>query len=148
MNVDAVRAELPVLSRVAYLNTGTFGPLPRRVVEAMEARLESELAEGRVGRPYFDDVVGLRADVRRALAAMIGAPPEAVALTRATGEGCNIAVSSLRLEPEDEVVTTDDEHFGLLGPLHSSGARVRVARIRGRPLEQTRFAPRSRNRRT
>ena len=136
MNVDAIRAELPVLSRVAYLNTGTFGPLPRRVVEAMEARLESELADGRVGRPYFDDVMGLRAVVRQAVARVIGAPAEAVALTRATGEGCNIAIASLRLRPEDEVVTTDDEHFGLLGPLHSSGARVRVARIRERPLDE------------
>src|SRR5262249_9634916 len=38
--------------------------------------------------------------------------------------------AGLGLAAEDEVVTTDSEHFGLLGPLHASGARVRVARIR------------------
>jgi L-cysteine/cystine lyase len=134
VNVEAIRAELPVLERVAYLNTGTFGPLPRRVVEAMEGRLRAELAGGRMGRPYFDDVMGLRAGVRNAVAGILGAPPDAVALTRSTGEGCNIAVASLHLGPEDEIVTTDDEHFGLLGPLHASGARVRVARIRDLPL--------------
>jgi L-cysteine/cystine lyase len=143
VNVEAIREELPVLARVAYLNTGTFGPLPRRVVEAMEARLETELAEGRVGRPYFDDVMGLRGGVREAVAAVIGAPHAAVALTRATGEGCNIAVGSLRLGAGDEVVTTDDEHFGLLGPLHGSGAHVRVARIRDRPLEEVAAAIRA-----
>ena len=30
------------------------------------------------------------------------------------------------LDPNDEVITTTDEHFGLLGPLHVSGARVVV----------------------
>jgi L-cysteine/cystine lyase len=55
-----------------------------------------------------------------------------VALTTSTTRGCNIAVAGLRLQPGDEVVTTDEEHFGLLGPLHASGATVRVARLRGR----------------
>src|SRR5206468_2698295 len=38
----------------------------------------------------------------------------------------------LGLRPEDEIVTTDVEHFGLLGPVHASGARVRVAQTGGR----------------
>jgi len=33
-------------------------------------------------------------------------------------------IAGLGLGPDDEVVTTTDEHFGLLGPLHASGARV------------------------
>jgi L-cysteine/cystine lyase len=33
-------------------------------------------------------------------------------------------------------VTTDEEHFGLLGPLHASTARVRVAHTRARPPEE------------
>ena len=134
MNLDAVRAELPILGRCAYLNTGTFGPLPRRTVEEMCARERDELENGRKGRPYFDEVRGLRSRVRDSICRLINAPPDSVALTRSTSDGCNIAVASLRLSPEDEIVTTDDEHFGLLGPLHVSRARVRVARIRERPL--------------
>jgi L-cysteine/cystine lyase len=136
VNLDAVRAELPVLERLAYLNAGTFGPLPRRVVDVMIALQREELEHGRAGRPYFDEVLGLRTRVRDAVAALLGAPAGSIALTRSTGDGCNIAVASLHLRLEDEIVTTDDEHFGLLGPLHASGARVRVARIRDRPLEQ------------
>ena len=37
VDLDAVRAGLPVLDRLAYLNAGTNGPLPRRTVEAMQA---------------------------------------------------------------------------------------------------------------
>jgi len=39
----------------------------------------------------------------------------------------------LRLAPEDEVVTTDVEHVGLVAALGASGARIRVAPLRGRP---------------
>jgi L-cysteine/cystine lyase len=35
-------------------------------------------------------------------------------------------LAGLDLEPGDEVITTTDEHFGLLGPLHASGALVVV----------------------
>ena len=35
----------------------------------------------------------------------------------------------LGLEPDDEIVTTDTEHFGLAGPVFASGATVRVARV-------------------
>ena len=50
-----------------------------------------------------------------------------VALTASTTDGCNIALAGLDLREGDEVITTTDEHFGLIGPLHTSGARVVVA---------------------
>jgi L-cysteine/cystine lyase len=53
--------------------------------------------------------------------------PTQVALTRSTTDGCNIVLAGLGLGPDDEVVTTDVEHFGLIGPLHASGARVVTA---------------------
>ena len=52
-----------------------------------------------------------------------------VALTASTTDGCNIALAGLDLREGDEVITTTDEHFGLIGPLHTSGARV-VAQAR------------------
>jgi len=56
-----------------------------------------------------------------------------MALTGSTTDGCNIVLSGLELESDDEVVTTDSEHPGLLLPLHVSGARVRVAEVAARP---------------
>jgi L-cysteine/cystine lyase len=72
-------------------------------------------------------MLAARERVRAALAAEIGVPAAHVALTSSTTAGCNIVLAGLELGPDDEIVTTDAEHFGLLGALHASGARVRVA---------------------
>jgi L-cysteine/cystine lyase len=133
LDLEAVRGALPVLATKAYLNSGTFGPLPQPTLEAMAARQQRELLEGRSGQRYFEEVRARREELRAALARLIGAPPGAVALTPSTSAGCNIVVSSLRLQPDDEVVTTDCEHPGLTGALHVSGARIRMAAVRSRP---------------
>jgi L-cysteine/cystine lyase len=133
MNRDEARAAFPVLEHFAYLNAGSFGPLARTTVEAMEARLRHDLNHGRGGATFMDELAELRDGVRARLAGLLGAPPENVALTTSTTRSCNIAIAGLRLQPGDEVVTTDNEHFGLLGALHASGATVRVARLSGRP---------------
>lgn len=140
MRPDAVRAELPMLEQVAYLNAGTYGPLPRRTVAALIAGHESELAGGRFGESYWEHVQSLRARSREALASLIGARATDIALTRSTSEGCSLAVESLALGRDDEIVTTDVEHFGLLGALAASGAQVRVARVRALPAAEARPA--------
>jgi L-cysteine/cystine lyase len=136
VKVAEARAAFPVLERFAYLNTGSFGPLARVTVEAMERRLERDLQHGRGGITFMDELTELRDTARKRLAAQLSVPAENVALTTSTTRGCNIAVAGLRLQPGDEVVTTDNEHFGLIGPLHASGATVRVARLRERPPDE------------
>jgi L-cysteine/cystine lyase len=121
------RALFPVLERLTYLNAGTFGPLARPVVEAVERETRRDLEQGRAGSAWFEYALGVRDHLRAAVAALVGAEVEQVALTASTTDGCNIVLAGLDLRPEDEVVTTDSEHFGLLGPLHASGARVVVA---------------------
>jgi L-cysteine/cystine lyase len=122
-----------VLERLAYLNTGTFGPLPRVTVEAMQEVEQRELQEGRSSRAYFERAMGDRERLRGELAALLHAPPAQVALTTSTTEGCNIAVCGLELRPGDEVVTTDSEHPGLMGALVASRATLRQAAIRDLP---------------
>ena len=133
MTFDEARALFPVLERFAYLNAGTLGLLSRPTLTAMEERLRFDQEQGRGGHGWFMTVLELRARVREQLAALIGASPAEIALTGSTTDGCNIVLSGLELEPDDEVVTTDSEHPGLLLPLHVSGARVRVAEVAARP---------------
>jgi L-cysteine/cystine lyase len=133
LTFDEVRAEFPVLERLAYLNAGTFGPIARRTAEATATQLERDLAQGRAGQPYYTATAALRRRVRELLAAELSVDPEYVSLTYSTTDACNVVLAGLDLSPEDEIVTTDSEHFGLLGPLHASGARVRVAAIGDRP---------------
>ena len=133
IDLVAVRRELPVLDHSAYLNTGTFGPLPRTTAEAMQTVERRELEEGRSSRTYFQRVMHEREVLRAELAGLLGTQPERVALTSSTTEGCNIVLRGLGIAPGDEVVTTDSEHPGLFGGLVASGATLRIAAIREQP---------------
>ncbi len=126
MTFEQARAQFPVLERVAYLQAGSAGPLARQTIEAMAAQEERNLREGRVGLEYIERVLALRAELRAELAGLVGTEEEQVALTASTTDGCNLVLAGLDLGSSDEVITTTDEHFGLIGPLHASGARVVV----------------------
>ncbi|MEO5633231.1 aminotransferase class V-fold PLP-dependent enzyme [Gaiella sp.] len=123
---EDARAQFPVLERIAYLNAGTFGPLARGTVEALQGEIARDFEDGRSGLPCFERTMALRETVRAALAALVGVEAGHLTLTSSTTEGCNIVVGGLELRPDDEVITTSEEHFGLLGPLHASGANIVV----------------------
>jgi L-cysteine/cystine lyase len=136
MTFEEARAQFPVLERFAYLNAGTMGPLARATAQAMIERTQLDLEQGRGGKPYFEAMFVLREGVRERLAALLAVPADRIALTSSTSEGCNIVLAGLDLGPDDEVVTTDAEHPGLLGPLHASGARVRVVEVSAHPVAE------------
>ena len=125
------RAQFPVLERTAYLNAGTEGPLPQRAADAVRERIEAELTGGRAGRPYIETVLELATHLRAGYARMLGCEPTDVALTGSTTDGVNTVLSGLDLRAGDEIVTSDEEHPGLLAPLgrlrRHFGVTVRVA---------------------
>jgi L-cysteine/cystine lyase len=126
----AFRGQFPVLERVAYLNAGTEGPLPRAAAEAVTARIESEMAQGRCGKPYFEELMSLAGSLRARYAGVLGCSSDDVALTGSTTDGVNTVIGGLDLRPGDEILTSDQEHPGLLAPLarasRRSGVSVRV----------------------
>ena len=136
MSWEEARAEFPVFERYAYLNAGTNGPIARATAEAMAEQERRDLERGRGGSAYFDRALELRDEVRAKLAAAVGVPPELLSLATSTTNGCNIVLAGLGLGPEDEVITTDGEHFGLLGALAATPAQVRVAAVRELPPEE------------
>ena len=78
-----------------------------------------------VSRARHAELLTRRERARSELASVLQVEPLLVALTDSTTRGCQMVLAGLGLESEDEVVTTDQEHFGLLGPLYASGARAR-----------------------
>ena len=126
MTFEEARAQFPVLERLAYLQAGSVGPLARATVEAMHVEEERGLRDGRGGVAQFERILSAREELRAEIASLVGVVQDQVALTASTTDGCNIVLAGFGLTAEDEVVTTTDEHFGLLGPLHASGARVVV----------------------
>ncbi|MEM7224737.1 MAG: aminotransferase class V-fold PLP-dependent enzyme [Pseudomonadota bacterium] len=131
-----VRAEFPVLERCAYLNTGTYGPLPRRAIAAQSAQFELELTEGRAGSAYDAKIFAERDGLRAELAEVIGAQSDDICLTRATTEGINIVLGGLGLGPGDQVVTSDLEHRTLMTALEASGAQLRIAKLADAPYAE------------
>ncbi|HKW58663.1 MAG TPA: aminotransferase class V-fold PLP-dependent enzyme [Candidatus Dormibacteraeota bacterium] len=133
MTPEEARAQFPVLEHIAYMNAGSVGPLSRRTFETMQAVEEEGIRRGRGAVSSWEGAMAMGLRLRGCIASLIRVPTEKVILTTSTTEGCNIVVTGLRLGPEDEVVTTDAEHPGLLMPLLASGARIKQAHVMARP---------------
>jgi L-cysteine/cystine lyase len=117
-----LRAQFPVLERIAYLNAGTDGPLPGAAVDAARAELEAEVTAGRV-HSHFERRQALLAELRERYAAVLGADASEVAVTSSTTAGIGSVLGGLDLGPGDEIITSDSEHPGLLGPLIAARGR-------------------------
>jgi selenocysteine lyase/cysteine desulfurase len=106
---------------VTYCNTGTLGASPREVVEALNQgveRLERDLPDW----PYFEadgePLTGYQQllDARTAVGALIGADADEVAITLNATMGMGFLGNGLDLTAGDEVLSTDQEHSGGIGP--------------------------------
>ena len=60
----AFRAQFPVFQRASYLNAGTEGPLPQRAGDAVQARMELEVSQGRAGKAYIEPLLELAGNLR------------------------------------------------------------------------------------
>ncbi len=74
--------------------------------------------------------MALAAQARAGYATALGCEPVDVALTGSTTDGVNTVIAGLDLRAGDEIVTSDQEHPGLLAPLGRArrrhGVKVRV----------------------
>jgi L-cysteine/cystine lyase len=67
--------------------------------------------------------------LRAGYARVLGCPADDVALTTSTSEGLGVVLAGFELGPGDEIVTSDQEHPGLIGPLRAArerGVSIRV----------------------
>lgn len=134
MSASALRAEFPVLESLAYLNAGTDGPLPAKAIAAAERELHRALREGRA-QSHFERRSELNGELRSAYARALGCQAADVALTTCTTEGMAHTIAGLDLGRGDEIVTSDEEHPGLLGAL---GAEMQLhgVEVREVPLAE------------
>jgi L-cysteine/cystine lyase len=132
VDFSALRAEFPVLSRFAYLNAGTDGPLPARAIQAATQELTREAEQGRAGT-HFERRHELNGELRAAYATALGCAADEVALTTCTSEGIAQTIGGLELAAGDEILTSDEEHPGLLGAL-AAARELRGVLVREVPL--------------
>jgi selenocysteine lyase/cysteine desulfurase len=131
---SALRAEFPVLAHLAYLNAGTDGPLPADAVRAADEELRRQARDGRA-RAHFERRGELAQQLRSAYAGLLGCEPHEVALTSCTSEGIAQVVVGMPLSEGDEILTSDEEHPGLLGPL-AAARELRGVSVREVPLRR------------
>jgi L-cysteine/cystine lyase len=123
----SLRAEFPVFERTAFLNAGSDGPVPRRAVDAVREEVERQAVRGR-HKEHFARSGELRGRQRAAYAERLGCSPDEVALTTCTTEGIATVVAGFGRG--DRIVTSDEEHPGVYGPLAEArrrGAEIVVA---------------------
>ena len=87
---------------MAFLNHGSFGATPRRVLRSQErwrTRMERQPL-----RFFLEEVPSALEASRRDLGALIGAPQERLALVENATGACNAVLRSLDLGPGDEVL--------------------------------------------
>ena len=101
---QSVRRDFPLLERTAYLDSAAAGPVPRPVMEA-GAGFYREMMEGADAR--WDEWLGRREEVRRAIASFINADPSEIALTTNTSSGMNLIVDALA--GRGDVITSELE---------------------------------------
>ena len=109
----------------AYLNTGSSGPPPDYVLEAM--READDLCSGPAyleGFGLFVHQAKMNSRAREATARLVGS--DDVALTQNTTHGMNLGVGSIDWRKGDEVVSVTTEHPGCLVPLHNLKSRFGV----------------------
>jgi selenocysteine lyase/cysteine desulfurase len=133
MDAAALRSEFPVLQHSAYLNAGTDGPVPSKAVQAAKLALESQEHDGRFVT-HFEARHEGHTKLREAYARVLGCDVADVALKSSTSDGLGSVLAGMDLGPGDEIVTSDTEHPGLLGPLLV--ARQRGVTVKAVPLKQ------------
>ncbi|MGH2847157.1 MAG: aminotransferase class V-fold PLP-dependent enzyme, partial [Thermoleophilaceae bacterium] len=131
--MDDLRAQFPVLERLAYLNAGSNGPVPARALAAVDRSLREQVDEGRGDRAHFVRNAERIDHLRARVAALLGCEAAELALTGSTTDGVNAVLNALDIGPGDDVLTSDEEHPGVLAPLAAlrerRGVSVRMASV-------------------
>lgn len=119
---------------VVHLNHGSFGACPEPVFEEYQ-RLQRELEAGptdfftrRVARWFWSggEKPGRLAEARASLAAFVGARTEDLVFVSNATSGLNAVIRSLRLDPEDEILTTRHEYGAITRTWEFVGAKLVV----------------------
>jgi len=149
LDVEAVRADFPILSRtvrndkpLVYLDSGATSQKPVQVLDAERAfYTEHNSAAHRGAHLLGEEATDAYENARITVAAFIGADPGEIVFTKSATEAINLvayAMSNARsgrlhLGPGDEVLVTEMEHHANLVPWQQlcerTGATLRWFRV-------------------
>jgi len=127
-DVEAVRAEFPILSRevngkpLIYLDSGASAQKPKAVIDAMSGVMERSYANVHRGlHTLANETTDAYERARESVRRFLNAPSvNEVVFTKSTTEGVNLVASSygLQLQAGDEIVLSQMEHHANIVPWH------------------------------
>jgi len=136
-----VRADFPIVTERAYLNSAYIAPMPRPVVAA-----GTEFLENKATRPLeVGELLGTCQAVRTQFARLVNATADEIGLLFSTAEGENVIAQGLDLVAGDNVVV-DELHypteFVRYRALEAArGVELRIAKHRAGMVDASDFAP-------
>jgi isopenicillin-N epimerase len=130
---EEIRKLFDFEDRFIMMNNGTLGPMPKPVFNTLMRYFRVQVAN-----PYdsYNFLPTFREAVRTKLAAFVNASPDEIAITSNTTEGLNFVINGLDLEAGDEVLMSNLEHPGHIGPwkLKEKRAGIKISEV---PLSPT-----------
>ena len=136
-----VRADFPVVRARTNLNSAYIAPVPRQVVAAGQAFVESKSL-----RPIpLGEMLKKTDEVRGQFARLVKAAPDEIGFLFATSEGENVVANALDLGRDDNVVIDElhyETEFVLYRHLESTkGVELRIAKHRDGTIDIRDFEP-------
>jgi selenocysteine lyase/cysteine desulfurase len=116
-----IRQQFSIPPDEAYFNTGTLGACPRTVQDAVfdsMRDMEKAIAQYDYRPEHPEYIAGYRPQVelRKKAGGILNATAGEIALLQNATMGINFIANGLELKPGDEVLLTDQEHPGSMGP--------------------------------
>lgn len=110
MSPDELRAQIPGLRDVTYMNYGATAPSPQSVVESAQRHLQHQEFEATADEGMYSAATDAYENARTSIAEFVGSDPSSIALTESTTDGLNRIACAFPWNPGDVVVRTDLEH--------------------------------------
>ncbi len=136
--LEDLRADVPVVRRKVYLNTGTMGAAPQTVTVRFFKAYEQWQVEGAGWPRAYERRRDGMAAVRGAMALLLGVPQASVAFAGNVTQAINWVAQGLRFDEGDEVIVGAEEHPANRFPWRALEAmgRIRVIPWRMAPTDE------------
>lgn len=143
MDVKRIRADFPILNEVTYMDSASTSLTPEPVLKVLLSYYREFNANVGRGVHRLSQVASQKyEEVRKKVAAFIGAKETEIIFTKNATEAINIVASGLRWKRGDRIVTTSLEHHSNFLPwmrLRGAGVKVEVVRPRNGVLHAEDF---------
>src|ERR1700722_1477048 len=133
---NAIRADFPALSNWTYLNTATYGHVPRRAMDALNAHFahRDELACSDF-LSWYDDADRMREPIAK----LINAAPDDIAFIPNSATAMGLLTGGIDWKPGDNIVTLCDEfpnQLYLSSLIDSHGVEFREAPVVNQSIDR------------